>query len=70
MLVLVNWKMEEGTEIQHVLDGVTLPLKTQVPSLDVLLDSSLNFRTHAQVSGMARSAFAQLKLVYHLHPIP
>lgn len=40
-----------------LLDGVKTFLKTKVCSLDVLLGSSLSLDT--QVSGMARSAFAQ-----------
>ena len=50
--------------MQLVLDGVILPLKTQVSSLGVFLDSSLSL--DAQILAVARSAFAQLKLVCQL----
>ena len=63
-VLLVSQKADEGIGILPVLDGVTLPLKTQVCSLCVLLDSSLSL--DAQVSAVARSAFAQLKLVLQL----
>ena len=51
--------------MQPVLDGVIFPLKTQVYSLGVFLDSSVSL--NAQVSTVARSAFAQLKLLCQLH---
>ena len=47
--------------IQPVLDGVTLPLKSQVCSLGVRLD--------AQVSVVARSAFA-VKAGMPVAPVP
>ena len=56
----VNQKADQGIGVQPVLDGVTLPLKTQVHSLGVLLDLSL--RVDSQVLAVAKSAFAQLKL--------
>uniref|UniRef100_A0A803TWJ5 Reverse transcriptase domain-containing protein n=1 Tax=Anolis carolinensis TaxID=28377 RepID=A0A803TWJ5_ANOCA len=65
-VLLVSHKAEQGTGLQPVLDGVTLPLKTQVHSLGVLLDSSLSLEP--QVSVMAREAFAELRLVHQLHP--
>ena len=57
--------MRDYLWILPVLDEVTLPLKTHVCSLCVLLDSSLSL--DAQVLAVARSAFAQLKLVSQLH---
>ena len=65
-VLLVSQKADQGIGIQLVLDGVTLPLKTQVCSLGVLLDSALSL--DAQVSGVARSPFAELKLVRQLRP--
>ena len=65
-VLLVIWKADEGIGILTVVDGVTLPLKIQVHSLGVLLDSSLSL--DAQVSAVALSAFAQLKLVHQLRP--
>uniref|UniRef100_A0A803TWX2 Reverse transcriptase domain-containing protein n=1 Tax=Anolis carolinensis TaxID=28377 RepID=A0A803TWX2_ANOCA len=55
-----------GIGWQPVLDGVALPLKAQVCSLGVLLDSGLTLE--AQVSAVAGRAFAQLKLVRQLRP--
>ena len=49
-----------------ILNGITFPLKKQVCSLGVLLDSSLGL--DAQVAMVARSAFSQLKLVHQLFP--
>uniref|UniRef100_A0A803THP9 ribonuclease H n=1 Tax=Anolis carolinensis TaxID=28377 RepID=A0A803THP9_ANOCA len=63
-VLLVSRKAEQGTGLQPVLDGVTLPLKAQVRSLGVILDSSLSLEP--QVSAVARGAFAQLKLVRQL----
>ena len=60
-VLLVSQKADQGTGIQLVLDGVTLPLKTQVHSFCVLLNSALSL--DAQVSEVAKGAFAQLKLV-------
>ncbi|XP_062831034.1 probable RNA-directed DNA polymerase from transposon BS [Anolis carolinensis] len=57
-----NW----GIGWQPVLNRVALPLRAQVRSLGVLLDSSLTLK--AQVSAVALSAFAQLKLVCQLQP--
>uniref|UniRef100_R4GDA2 Reverse transcriptase domain-containing protein n=1 Tax=Anolis carolinensis TaxID=28377 RepID=R4GDA2_ANOCA len=57
---------DRGIGWQPVLDGVALPLKAQVRSLGVLLDSSLTL--DAQVSAVAGRAFAQLKLVRQLRP--
>ena len=48
-----------------MLDRVTLSPKTRVRSLCVLLDSALSL--DAQVLVVTRSAFAQLKLLCHLH---
>lgn len=50
--------------MQTVLDGVTILLKTPVHSLDDP-DSSLSL--DAQISVVARSAFAQLKVLSQLH---
>uniref|UniRef100_A0A803TAK2 Reverse transcriptase domain-containing protein n=1 Tax=Anolis carolinensis TaxID=28377 RepID=A0A803TAK2_ANOCA len=55
-----------GYRLQPVLDGVALPLKTQVHSLGVLLDSSLSLEP--QVSAVARGAFAPPRLVCQLCP--
>uniref|UniRef100_R4GAY7 Reverse transcriptase domain-containing protein n=1 Tax=Anolis carolinensis TaxID=28377 RepID=R4GAY7_ANOCA len=65
-VLLVSRKAEQGIGLQPVLDGVTLPLKAQVRSLGVILDSSLSLEP--QVSAVARGAFAQLKLVRQLRP--
>uniref|UniRef100_A0A803TAT9 Reverse transcriptase domain-containing protein n=1 Tax=Anolis carolinensis TaxID=28377 RepID=A0A803TAT9_ANOCA len=65
-VLLVSRKAEQGIGLQPVLDGVTLPLKAQVRSLGVILDSLLSLEL--QVSVVARGAFAQLKLVCQLHP--
>uniref|UniRef100_A0A803SXN9 Reverse transcriptase domain-containing protein n=1 Tax=Anolis carolinensis TaxID=28377 RepID=A0A803SXN9_ANOCA len=65
-VLLVSRKAEQGIGLQPVLDGVALPLKAQVRSLGVLLDSSLSLEP--QVSAVARGAFAQLKLVRQLRP--
>uniref|UniRef100_A0A803TPZ2 Reverse transcriptase domain-containing protein n=1 Tax=Anolis carolinensis TaxID=28377 RepID=A0A803TPZ2_ANOCA len=59
-VLLVSRKAEQGIGLQPVLDGVTLPLKAQVRSLGVLLDSLLSLEP--QVSAVARGAFEQLKL--------
>uniref|UniRef100_A0A803SXZ5 Reverse transcriptase domain-containing protein n=1 Tax=Anolis carolinensis TaxID=28377 RepID=A0A803SXZ5_ANOCA len=63
-VLLVSRKAEQGIGLQPVLDGVTLPLKAQVCSLEVILDSLLNLEP--QVLAVARGAFAQLKLVRQL----
>ena len=63
---LVSRKADQGIGIQPVLNGVAHPLKTQMCSLGVLLDSSLSL--DVQVLVVAWSAFAQLKLVCQLHP--
>ena len=65
-VLLVSQKTDLGIGIRLVRDGVTLPLKTQVRSLGVLLDSALSL--DAQVLAVARSAFAQLKVVCQLRP--
>uniref|UniRef100_A0A803TUY7 Reverse transcriptase domain-containing protein n=1 Tax=Anolis carolinensis TaxID=28377 RepID=A0A803TUY7_ANOCA len=65
-VLLVSQKAEQGIGLQPVLDGVTLPLKAQVRSLGVFLDSSLSLEP--QVSAVARGAFAQLKLMCQLRP--
>uniref|UniRef100_A0A803TC32 Reverse transcriptase domain-containing protein n=1 Tax=Anolis carolinensis TaxID=28377 RepID=A0A803TC32_ANOCA len=65
-VLLVSRKAEQGIGLQPVLDGVTLPLKAQVRSLGVILDSSLSLEP--QVSAVARGVFAQLKLVRQLRP--
>uniref|UniRef100_A0A803SUT5 Reverse transcriptase domain-containing protein n=1 Tax=Anolis carolinensis TaxID=28377 RepID=A0A803SUT5_ANOCA len=62
----VSRKSDRGIRWQPVLDGVALPLKAQVRSLGVLLDSGLTLE--AQVSAVAGRAFAQLKLVRQLRP--
>ena len=56
----VVWRLEP------VMDGFTIPLKSQIRSSDVLLDSALSL--DAQVSAVPMSAFAELKLVYQLRP--
>lgn len=62
---MVNQKEDQGIGFHPVLDGVVrLTLKTQVCSLGVFLDSFLCL--DAQVSAVARRAFAQLKLVIQL----
>uniref|UniRef100_A0A803TVM8 Reverse transcriptase domain-containing protein n=1 Tax=Anolis carolinensis TaxID=28377 RepID=A0A803TVM8_ANOCA len=63
---LVSRKAEQGIGLQPVLDGVALPLKAQVRSLGVLLDSSLSLEP--QLLAVARGAFSKLKLVGQLHP--
>uniref|UniRef100_A0A803SWN1 Reverse transcriptase domain-containing protein n=1 Tax=Anolis carolinensis TaxID=28377 RepID=A0A803SWN1_ANOCA len=62
----VSRATDRGIGRLPVLDGVTLPLKAQVRSRGVLLDSSLSL--DAQVSAVAGRAFAQLKLVRQLRP--
>uniref|UniRef100_A0A803TU59 Reverse transcriptase domain-containing protein n=1 Tax=Anolis carolinensis TaxID=28377 RepID=A0A803TU59_ANOCA len=62
----VSRSTDRGTGWLPVLEGVALPLKAQVHSLGVLLDSSLSL--DAQVLAVARRAFAQLKLVRQLRP--
>lgn len=47
-------------------NSIIFPLKTQVRSLGVLLDSSLSLYT--QILEVAMSAYTQLKLVHRLHP--
>uniref|UniRef100_A0A803T4Q0 Reverse transcriptase domain-containing protein n=1 Tax=Anolis carolinensis TaxID=28377 RepID=A0A803T4Q0_ANOCA len=64
-VLLVSRKAEQGIGLQPVLDRVALPLKTQVRSLGVFLDSSLSLEP--QVSAVARGAFTQLRLVRQLH---
>ncbi|XP_062822834.1 uncharacterized protein LOC100554203 isoform X4 [Anolis carolinensis] len=64
--LLVSRSSDWGIGWQPVLDGVALPLKSQVRSLGVLLDSVLMLE--AQVSAVAGRAFAQLKLVRQLRP--
>uniref|UniRef100_A0A803T782 Reverse transcriptase domain-containing protein n=1 Tax=Anolis carolinensis TaxID=28377 RepID=A0A803T782_ANOCA len=63
-VLLVSRKAKQGIGLQPVLDGVTLPLKAQVRSLGVILDSLLSLEL--QVSAVARGAFTQLKLVRQL----
>nr|XP_060608896.1 uncharacterized protein LOC132760735 [Anolis sagrei ordinatus] len=65
-VLLVSRKAEQGIGLQPVLDGVKLPLKMQVRSLGVILDSSLSLEP--QVSAVAGRAYAQLKLVHQLRP--
>uniref|UniRef100_A0A803TKZ4 Reverse transcriptase domain-containing protein n=1 Tax=Anolis carolinensis TaxID=28377 RepID=A0A803TKZ4_ANOCA len=66
----VSRTSDRGIGWQPVLDGVALPLKAQVRSLGVLLDSGLTLE--AQVSTLeaqvAGRAFAQFKLVRQLRP--
>ena len=49
-----------------VLNGVTVPLKDQVRSLGVILDSQLSME--AQVNSVSRAAVFQLHLVRRLRP--
>uniref|UniRef100_R4GD80 Reverse transcriptase domain-containing protein n=1 Tax=Anolis carolinensis TaxID=28377 RepID=R4GD80_ANOCA len=65
-VLLISRRAEQGMGLQPVLDGVALPLKTQVPSLGVLLDSSLSLEP--QVSVVARGAFVQLRRMCQLCP--
>uniref|UniRef100_A0A803TMK0 Reverse transcriptase domain-containing protein n=1 Tax=Anolis carolinensis TaxID=28377 RepID=A0A803TMK0_ANOCA len=55
-VLLISRRAEQGIGLQPVLDGVALPLKTQVHNLGVLLDSLLSLEP--QVSAVARGAFA------------
>ncbi|XP_061441792.1 uncharacterized protein LOC133364873 [Rhineura floridana] len=65
-MLLVDGFSDRMVDIYPVLDGVTLPLKDQVRSLGVFLDSSLSLE--AQVASVVRNAFYQLRLVAQLHP--
>uniref|UniRef100_A0A803SZA6 Reverse transcriptase domain-containing protein n=1 Tax=Anolis carolinensis TaxID=28377 RepID=A0A803SZA6_ANOCA len=65
-VLLVSRKAEQGIGLQPVLDGVALPLKTQVRSLGVLLDSLLSLEPQFLV--VARGTFAELRLVHQLRP--
>lgn len=67
-MLLVNHKTPQRIGIQPELDGVTLTLKSQVYSLCVLPDPTLSLDVH--VSAEVKSAFAQLKLVVSVVPIP
>ena len=64
-MLLVGGSSDRMVGDQPVLDGVALPLKEQVCSLEVLLEPSLSL--DAQVAS-ARSAFYQLWLVSQLRP--
>uniref|UniRef100_A0A670J4S4 Reverse transcriptase domain-containing protein n=1 Tax=Podarcis muralis TaxID=64176 RepID=A0A670J4S4_PODMU len=55
-----------GVEDSLVLNGVTVPLKDQVRSLGVILDSQLSME--AQVKSVSRAAVYQLHLVCRLRP--
>ncbi|XP_060135246.1 uncharacterized protein LOC132592706 [Zootoca vivipara] len=55
-----------GVEDSLVLNGVTVPLKDQVCSLGVILDSQLSME--AQVNSVSRAAVFQLHLVRRLRP--
>uniref|UniRef100_A0A670HMU9 Reverse transcriptase domain-containing protein n=1 Tax=Podarcis muralis TaxID=64176 RepID=A0A670HMU9_PODMU len=55
-----------GVEDSLVLNGVTVPLKDQVRSLGVILDSQLSME--AQVKSVSRAAVYQLHLVRRLRP--
>ena len=55
-----------GVEDSLVLNGVTVPLKDQVRSLGVILDSQLSME--AQVNSVSRAAVYQLHLVRRLRP--
>uniref|UniRef100_A0A670IW23 Reverse transcriptase domain-containing protein n=1 Tax=Podarcis muralis TaxID=64176 RepID=A0A670IW23_PODMU len=55
-----------GVEDSLVLNGVTVPLKDQVRSLGVILDSQLSME--AQVNSVSRAAVYQLHLVCRLRP--
>ncbi|XP_061443806.1 uncharacterized protein LOC133365612 isoform X9 [Rhineura floridana] len=65
-MLLVGGSSDQMVDVQPVLDGVALPLKEQIHSLRVLLESSLSLET--QVASVARSAFYQLRLVAQLRP--
>ena len=65
-VLLVSQKANQGIGMQPVLDEVALLLKTQVYSFGVLLDLPLSL--DAQVSAVARSTFAQIKLKRQLCP--
>uniref|UniRef100_A0A670I7A7 Reverse transcriptase domain-containing protein n=1 Tax=Podarcis muralis TaxID=64176 RepID=A0A670I7A7_PODMU len=55
-----------GVEDSLVLNGVTVPLKDQVRSLGVILDSQLSME--AQVKSVSRAAVYQLHLARRLRP--
>ncbi|CAI7934913.1 Hypothetical predicted protein [Podarcis lilfordi] len=57
---------QAGVEDSLVLNGVTVPLKDQVRSLGVILDSQLSME--AQVNSVSRAAVYQLHLVCRLRP--
>ncbi|XP_061477478.1 uncharacterized protein LOC133381914 [Rhineura floridana] len=65
-MLLVDGFSDRMVDIYPVLDGVTLPLKEQVRSLGVILDSCLTLEAH--VASVARNAFYQLRLVAQLRP--
>ncbi|XP_061438561.1 protein arginine N-methyltransferase 8 isoform X6 [Rhineura floridana] len=65
-MLLVDGFSDQMVDIYPVLDGVTLPLKEQVCSLGIILDSSLSLEAH--VASVARNAFYQLRLVAQLRP--
>uniref|UniRef100_A0A670HUI6 Reverse transcriptase domain-containing protein n=1 Tax=Podarcis muralis TaxID=64176 RepID=A0A670HUI6_PODMU len=59
-------RRQAGVEDSLVLNGVTVPLKDQVRSLGVILDSQLSME--AQVKSVSRAAVYQLHLVRRLRP--
>ncbi|KAF7251113.1 Junctional adhesion molecule B, partial [Varanus komodoensis] len=65
ILLVGGLGFREG-ELNLVLNGVALPLKDKVRSLEVLLDPELSLE--AQVTAVARSAFLQLRLIHQLRP--
>ena len=66
-VLLFIQKADEGIGILPVLDGVTLPLKTQVHSLGMLLDSSLSL--DAQLLADGQKCFWTIKTSVPAVPI-
>ncbi|XP_053104853.1 leucine-rich repeat-containing protein 39 isoform X1 [Hemicordylus capensis] len=64
VLIVRGWNLRDDFDLP-VLDGVTLPQKEHVRSLEVLLDPSLSLVS--QVETVARSAFYQLRMICQLH---
>ncbi|XP_060124758.1 uncharacterized protein LOC132591228 [Zootoca vivipara] len=65
-VLFVGDRRRAGVEDSLVLNGVTVPLKDQVRSLGVILDSQLSME--AQVNSVSRAAVYQLHLVRRLSP--
>ncbi|XP_061465090.1 solute carrier family 49 member 4 isoform X2 [Rhineura floridana] len=65
-VLLIGHKPSHEFKNVLILDGVPLPLKSQVRSLGILLDSALTLEP--QIATVSRSAFTQLKLVRQLRP--